>query len=700
MTKKILLVEDEFPIALNESQMLESYGYEVITAHEGDLAIEIINANPDIALVLMDIDLGAGIDGTEAAKQILRTRDIPVIFLTGHTEDELVKKVEEITSYGIIQKFSGQFILLQAIKMAFRLFETHQREQAKEAQLRESENKFRQMFLQHSAMKVLIDPNQNGKIIDANQAAIDYYGYTHEELTGMSICDINVLPPEQVKDFMTSAMERESNVFHFKHKLSDGRIRDVEVHSSPIAIGGETILLSIMRDITQMKETEQKLKEREQQYRLLFDNASDAIFIFQNGKTELFNKKTLEITGFTAEEYQRLTIDDIVHPDDRRRVRENYRKRLENKFPDEPYEYRIVTKQGDTRWLRLNPTRIMWKDAPACLCIAEDITERILAEKKYQTYVENAPEGIAVTSSDGSILEVNKALSTITGYTTQELIGMNITAFLVEGSRSKTTQILQAIGEHGRQTDEFPFVRKDGSIGFWHVSAVKLEEGKFLSIASDITQRREAEEQLKTALQEKEHLMQELNHRVKNNLYIISSLITLKDTSLGTQADLSDIKHQVDAIQIVHNKLTHTADFKNINLSFYLQDLLRTFFSSYSNLQVKLNIDMENVELPTKKAIPLGLITNEIATNAVKYGFIEGEAARFKATLHTDHANRQYVYTLSNSGHPFPEDISFDETGTLGMRLIKGLLTQIDGSIELQRTPKPVFTVRFPAHNG
>ncbi|MFW6209649.1 MAG: response regulator, partial [Spirochaetota bacterium] len=153
MAKKILLVEDEFPIALHESQMLENCGYSVITVYNGKDTIESINAHPDTALVLMDIDLGSGMDGTETAIQILRTHDLPIIFLTGHTEDEFIKRVEQITSYGIIQKFSGDFILLQAIKMAFRLFETHKREQAKEARLRESENKFRQMFVQHSAMK-------------------------------------------------------------------------------------------------------------------------------------------------------------------------------------------------------------------------------------------------------------------------------------------------------------------------------------------------------------------------------------------------------------------------------------------------------------------------------------------------------------------------------------------------------------------
>ncbi len=576
MAKKILLVEDEFPIALHESQLLEDSGYTVVTAHKGEAAIQIVNADPAIELVLMDIDLGSGIDGTEAAKQILRSHDLPVIFLTGHTEDEIIKRVEQITSYGIIQKLSGDFILLQAIKMAFRLFETHKREQVNEARLRESENKFRQMFVQHSAMKFLIDPNRNGQIIDVNQAAIDFYGYSYEQLTRMSITDINTLPPDDVNNFMASAIAKEKNVFQFRHRLFDGSIREVEVHSSPIVIEGNTILLSIMRDITHMK-------EKEQQYELVFNNANESVVIYQDGKTKLFNKKTLEITEYTAEEYKRLAIDDLVHPDDQQRLYEKHQMRMENQISKEPYEYRIITKTGRIKWLRMHPARVMWEGRPASLGLVEDITSRKMAEEK-----------------------------------------------------------------------------------------------------------------LKITLEEKENLMQELNHRVKNNLYIISSLIRLKDTALGDQANLEDIKHQVDAIQIIHNKLTYTADFKNINFRDYLQDLLKTFFASYSGLRVDLDIDIENIELPTKKAVPLGLITNEIATNAVKYGFIDDETAWFSAALSTDHENQQYVYTLANSGNPFPDDIDFDTTTTLGMRLINGLLAQIDAAIELQRRPNPVFTIRFP----
>ena len=133
--KTILLVEDEALIAMNEADVLEKNGYEVITAYNGEKAIESVKQN-DIDLILMDIDLGKGkMDGTETAEIILREHDIPVVFLSSHTEPEVVEKTEKITSYGYIVKNSGDTVLLASLKMAFRLFEANLRIKKHEEEL-------------------------------------------------------------------------------------------------------------------------------------------------------------------------------------------------------------------------------------------------------------------------------------------------------------------------------------------------------------------------------------------------------------------------------------------------------------------------------------------------------------------------------------------------------------------------------------
>ncbi len=134
-TKTLLLVEDDQLLALYANSVLEQHGFTVLHADNGEAAVSEAKQNPAIDLVLMDIDLGPGIDGTEAARRILERRELPIVFLTSHGEREYVASAERITPYGYVRKDSGEFVLIQSIKMAFELFSAHQRTRANEKRL-------------------------------------------------------------------------------------------------------------------------------------------------------------------------------------------------------------------------------------------------------------------------------------------------------------------------------------------------------------------------------------------------------------------------------------------------------------------------------------------------------------------------------------------------------------------------------------
>ena len=127
--RRILIVEDEAIIAMNEAAILQRHGYDVVTASSGTKAVATVAADPHIDLVLMDIDLGPGMDGTEAARTIPSSRELPIVFLTGHAEREMVERVKSITRYGYVLKSAGEFVLVEAVATAFELFEAHVREQ-------------------------------------------------------------------------------------------------------------------------------------------------------------------------------------------------------------------------------------------------------------------------------------------------------------------------------------------------------------------------------------------------------------------------------------------------------------------------------------------------------------------------------------------------------------------------------------------
>ena len=162
--KTLLLVEDEVLIALCKQKELERYGYNVLTVNTGEKAIAISKENEEIDLILMDIDLGCGIDGTQAAELILKDKELPVVFMSSHTDPEVVEKTEKIASYGYVVKSSNITVLDSSIKMAFKLYKAYKK-------IYESEEKYRANFEIESDAIFIYDPNTTN-ILDANKGNI------------------------------------------------------------------------------------------------------------------------------------------------------------------------------------------------------------------------------------------------------------------------------------------------------------------------------------------------------------------------------------------------------------------------------------------------------------------------------------------------------------------------------------------------
>jgi two-component sensor histidine kinase len=176
---------------------------------------------------------------------------------------------------------------------------------------------------------------------------------------------------------------------------------------------------------------------------------------------------------------------------------------------------------------------------------------------------------------------------------------------------------------------------------------------------------------------------------------MISSLINMKTASLKQEVDLSDLKNQIDAIRIVYEKLNVSEQIARIDFKEYVQDLLSTIFSSYSGKSVLTETTIPSITLPTGIVVPLGLIINEIATNAVKHGFTFEQERRFSLRMEEDTSNAGYILTLSNNGRPFPDRVDVDNPKTLGLQLIRALVDQLNGTLELKRKPHPKYTIRF-----
>jgi PAS domain S-box-containing protein len=227
----------------------------------------------------------------------------------------------------------------------------------------------------------------------------------------------------------------------------------------------------------------------------------------------------------------------------------------------------------------------------------------------------------------------------------------------------------------------FPRIEKDGTI-------------LFDGIALDITGLKTSEEKLRSLILEKDFLLKEVNHRVKNNLMMINSLIRMKDAELGPDVDLSDLLHRIDAIRIVHEKLNESESISEIRLKDYIEELLPTIFS-LSRTPVEIESQIEEIIVPTQTAIPLGIVIIELATNTVKHG-LHAEKPRFVISIRRDQVNRLYSIEISNNGPPFPEGVELATSQSLGLRLITSLVRQLEGSITLTRGPCFSVLIQLP----
>jgi PAS domain S-box-containing protein len=244
-----------------------------------------------------------------------------------------------------------------------------------EMALRESEEDYRRLFEDHSAIKLLIDPD-TGKIIQSNHAAAAYYGWTREELSQMTVPQINTLPPEVIDEEMRKVRARKSVCFEFKHRLADGSTRDVEVFSSTIKMKGKELLHSIIHDITNRKQAEKALQESERKFRNYVTNAPHGIFITDaNANCLEINKTACMLTGYSEEELTGMNFNDLMAQESREKAHKNFIDLKNNGFAS--VELLFVHNDGIVYWLRLDASKL---SETRYLVFASDITEKKKAE--------------------------------------------------------------------------------------------------------------------------------------------------------------------------------------------------------------------------------------------------------------------------------------------------------------------------------
>jgi PAS domain S-box-containing protein len=588
--KTILLVEDEAVIAVAFQKSLGEYGYKVITSPSAELAINDIEKTPGIDLVLMDIVLGSGISGLDAASIILKKRRVPIIFLTNYDDPELVGKAGEKMSYGYILKSSSISVLDSSIKMALKHFDADREIKEKDILL-ETQQKYLKLsrefeaILDHLPALVFYKDDKN-RFIRVNKYVAQAYKKDKTELEGISLYDL--YPEEEADKYYRD---------------------DLEVINSGAA----------KLDIEEQWGTAESLR---------WVNTSKIPFIDDNGV----------ITGIIG--------------------------------------------------------------------ISTDMTERKKAEnelRKFSTAVDQSPANIVITGTDGTIEYVNPMFTTLTGYTFEEAIGQN-PRILKSGDTPDLIykKLWETILSGQVWRGVFHNKKKNGEL-YWEaaiISPIINDKGvitNFIAIKEDITKRKSDEDKIRQLLAEKELILKEVHHRIKNNMNTIISLLYLQAESLKDSAAITalyDAANRIQSMLILYEKLYQSKGFDKINVSDYLPSLIDEIISNFpdtGNIGVDKTID--NFELDIKKLQPLGIIINELLTNTMKYAFTgrNSGAISISVTL----KDNTVCLVIADNGIGMPESVDFNNSNGFGMQLVSLLTEQLEGRIRIERGEGTGFVLEF-----
>ncbi|MBP7738784.1 MAG: PAS domain S-box protein [Spirochaetes bacterium] len=707
--KTILVVDDDSIIALAMAENITREGYGVIQAHSGEEALRAVKLRPDgVDLILMDIELGDGMDGTEAAREILKTHDIPIVFLSSYTDRETVERTKKITSYGYVVKNTGIVVLIASIEMAFKLHEANRL-------LRISSDNFSMVF--HASPNAMtISRAVDGMMLQVNDAYTELTGYTRDESVGRSaLTDLHFWtdPGDRVR--ISAELETKGRVdgreCYFKMKKGSPRL--VQLSISMTIYNNEKCFVIIARDLTERKLSENLLRESEERFSKAF-RSSPAAMAITDIDTGLFidvNEKWIRIIGHSREEMIGRTSRELgIFPD--WAERERIVAMLRNKEYLREVPLRSVTKSGEMLDVLWSMEVIDLRGRKVLLSMIYDITKRKKAEQllreseeRFLKAFRSSPASMMISDiKTGCFIDVNDQWVKLTGYTREEMIGYttkDLKLFTDWGDREKVVDDLR---RHGSVREAaIQAVTKSGDIRdlLWSVEIIKVAGNDYmLSLVYDITERKRIESALRDSLEEKTVLLQEVHHRVKNNMQLITSLLGLQANGVKdaeASAVLADSMQRIYSMAQIHERMYRSGNMASIDFFEYLRGLANEIVRSYIKEPDSINIAMDvgDVRLSLNKAVPCGLLVNEILTNAVKHGCKGPEPCNIELSFLT--MENHYRLTVKDNGPGIPDSALVDNKKTLGMMLIQALGKQLNASITIERNIGTCYHITIPA---
>jgi PAS domain S-box-containing protein len=615
---------------------------------------------------------------------------------------------------------------------------------------------FSTIFNNNQAVMLLVDPS-NHQIIDANGAAEKFYGYKRDKLVTMDMRQINILSSEERHMRMEDAINKPHGFTQFIHKISSGILKNVEVYTSQIIYNEKNVIFIIVHDITEQKEAELALKEREERFELAMAGSDLGIWDWwvQTGELHV-NERWAEIIGYTLEEISPMSTNtwrELSHPEDIKEVDTQFQKYLNNEIDIYKCEVRMKHKDGSWIWIQTQGKVFEWTEdgkpqrmSGTHLDINEKkITEIRLAESemKYKSffessplslweedytdvithlntlpisgeedirnYIDTHPEELEKCSGMVKILDVNPATLKLFDAQSKEGLFGNLDKIFTADTYETFKDTLISI-YHNKPIFSAETVNRTikGKMINTKLEIVSLTGYRVLVTITDITESKKKELELrdlvfqtKADAETKEILLREINHRVKNNLSSFIGMLYAEKKQSGRELKEAQMEHvdslinRVKGISIAHDLLSRSqwAPISLYSLSEKIVHSLNHLIPS--DRSIKTEITHSSVFLDADQSHSMAVVINELFINCIEHASHEG--GELKVNIEIIEGKGKITYIYCDNGPGFSEKILNYESYNVGLYLIKNIVEQnLRGSVIMENKDGARVILQFP----
>jgi PAS domain S-box-containing protein len=376
----------------------------------------------------------------------------------------------------------------------------------------------------------------------------------------------------------------------------------------------------------------------------------------------------------------------------------------------EPVEFQNEAK-ALSRWFEVKAYRVGGKDSRKLGVLFKDITkqkenDRVLelSEKRFRTIYENAPVLIDAFDENGRCVLWNKECQKTFGWTMEEVnASENPLEMFYPDPAVRAAVLLTVTTEPDGQFREWSARTKDGRALTTVWANFRLPDGMTFSMGLDITAQKQAEKSISNSLEEKETLLKEIHHRVKNNLQIVSSLLSLqkaRETDQHTTEILSESERRIKVMAQLHETLHKSNNLSSINISDYLNSVALDSIKILEGQELKITYtcDVEEIRLDISQSMALGQILSELLSNSAKHAFVGREAGYIRIELQRI-KDKVIEFRVIDDGAGFPDNFNINELSTLGYKLTRALVQQLDGTLLIENSPGASIKIIFEEHS-